>query len=457
MPAGLPNHLPLWRLVLALAIWPFLEQLMGALVFLVDSVLAGHLNEAIVKQASEAIGGAAYIMWLMAILQGSVGVAATALISRSVGGGDFEEADEALAQTIFISLIWGVFNGVLFYALAPYVGGWLNLSPLGAQMASDYVRILAVVAPIRAVLFIGGACLRGAGDTKSPFFIMLLVNVVNLIVSIALVSESSPVGGMAVRGIAIGTTVAWIVGGLVMAALLLKGRSGIRLRLAKLKPAPRMIGRLLRVGVPALFENGGHWAGNFFIILIVGELARSGVESYPMAPHNFAIRIESFSFLPGFAFSIAAATLVGQYLGAGDPRTARKSLMWSWLYAGVLMTIMGVVFITIPDLLVNMVTNDPAFRETTPKLLAIAGWGQLGFATALVLSGGIRGAGDTRTSMFITFGSTFLIRLPAAYIIAIPMGYGLVGLWIGLVGELVIRGLFYLARFLHGGWVRVKV
>lgn len=457
MPAGLPTHLPLWRIVASLAIWPLLEQMVGAVVWFTDSALAGHLDPAIVKPASEAIGGAAYILWLMGIIQGAVGVGATAIVARAVGANDRDEADLAVAQTMLIAVAWGLINAGGFLAVAPYIGGLLNMTDAGAAMCRDYIMIVALVAPFRAVLFIGSACLRGAGDTRSPFFVGLVVNGVNIIISVTLIATLRPTDEWAVRYIAIGTMVAWMVGGLVMLRLLLRGVGEVKLHGGLMRPQRAMVGRLLGVGIPALAENAGHWFGNFLVIMMVGELARRGIEQYPLAAHNFAIRIEGFSFLPGFAFGIAAATLAGQYLGAGDVKTARRAIGWAWLYGTGLMTAVGLVFIFAPELLVRIVTDDPQFLADTPPLLFIAGFVQFGFGTALVLGGALRGAGDTKTTMWITFGSTFLVRLPAAWIIGVQLGYGLTGLWVALGGELMLRGVFVSLRFFQGGWTKVRV
>jgi len=456
-PAGLRTDWPLWRIVLGLAIWPLLEQFMMAAVWFVDSALAGHLPPDIVKPASDAVGAAVYMMWLMGLMQGAVGVGATALVARTIGGGRFDEAETAVGQAMLLALVWGGFNAVLFFAISRPVGVFLNLQPEAMAFCTEYLRILAVVAPLRAVLFIGAAALRGAGDTRSPFYVMLLVNLINIAVSIALVAEFSPIGGMGVRGIALGTAAAWTVGGAAMWALLVRGRGGVQLHLRELRPRRQMIYRLCRIGIPALLENGGHWGANFIVIWIVGQLAARGLEQHALGAHNFGIRIEGFSFLPGFAFSVAAATLAGQYLGVRDEKTAQRAVWWALGYGAGLMTMFGVLFITVPEALVRVITDDPHFREVVPRLLFIVGWAQIGFAAALVLSGALRGAGDTKWAMIITSVSTFGVRLPLVWVLGVTLGWGLDGVWIALAIELGLRGLLFLARFLYGGWTKIQV
>jgi putative MATE family efflux protein len=393
-------------------------------------------------------------MWLMGLLQGAAGVGATAVVAREIGRADRDRAEDAVGQAMTLAVIWGLINGVVFFAAAPLVAELFNLDdPLSKRMCIDYLRILALVAPLRAVLFIGAACLRGAGDTRSPFLVMLLVNAANIVASISLVLGA----GLAVRGIALGTLVAWTVGGVAMVMLLHRGRGGVQLHLRRTRPHWPMMRRLIRVGIPALFESGGHWLGNLAVVAMVGYLAELGLNQAPLGSHNFAIRIEGYSFLPGFAFGIAAATLTGQYLGVNDQAGAKRAVFWSWLYGAGLMCLFGVIFITTPRTLVALVTDEQLFLDTTPRLLFYAGWAQLGFATALVLSGAIRGAGDTRATMAITFVSTFCVRLPAAYVLGIVLGWGLNGIWIALAAELTLRGLLFLIWFWRGTWTQKNV
>ncbi len=452
-PAGLPKGLPLWRVVLGLAIWPLLEQLMFALVWFVDSALAGHLPEGQLRPASDAIGAAVYFLWLMGLLQGSVGVGSTALIAREVGANRHASAESAMGQSITVAAAWGLINGVLFYVFADLPGRVMFLEPQARELCTMYMRMVALVAPLRSILIIGSACLRGAGDTRTPFFIMLVVNLVNVAISVTLVAAY----GQGLFGIALGTAVAWGLGGLLLLVFVSKGRGGIRLHARHLPWHWPMAKRLLRISLPALIEGIGHWTPTFGTMVIVGYLAKLGMETNPVGTHNIAIRVEGLSFIPGFAFAIAASTVAGQFLGANDPQRARQAVWWAWVYGAAIMVTLGVLFITIPRWLAMIVTNDPLFLEQAPPLLFVAGWAQIGFVTAMVLSGGLRGAGDTRTTMAITYFSTFCVRLPLAYLFGITLGFGLLGVWIGLSIELMVRGALFLWRFLQDGWTKVKV
>jgi Na+-driven multidrug efflux pump len=188
--------------------------------------------------------------------------------------------------------------------------------------------------------------------------------------------------------------------------------------------------------------------------------------------HMLAIRIESFSFLPGFAMSLAAATLAGQYLGAGSPRMARVAVLRCAFAGAALMGLLGLAFLFIPERLVALLSSQPEHLRTVPALLRIAGVVQVPFAFAIITRGALRGVGDTRAVFVITWATTYLLRLPLAYIFSgvdLPLPNGgvfqhpfrdepsLAGLWFGLCTEVVLRCLVFVARFLHGGWTRTRV
>ena len=188
--------------------------------------------------------------------------------------------------------------------------------------------------------------------------------------------------------------------------------------------------------------------------MIVGRLT---VPDEPVGAHMIAIRIEAFSFLPGFALSQAAATLVGQYLGSGQPSMARRAALTCLAYGASIMCTIGALFILIPGTLVLMVTNEPVFVESVPPLLHVVGWAQLGFATAMILSGAMRGAGDTRTTMMITFVSTYLIRLPVVWWLGMIQGCSLWVVWLVISLDLMLRGAMFAGYFLTGKWQKAKV
>ena len=437
------------RQVFVLAVWPFFELVLNATVGIVDTAIAGRLS----VEATNAIAVAAFVGWLLNMLYGALGVGSSAVVARAVGARHKRLVNAAVGQAVLLALVWGAVSGLGLFVLADPIAAFCGLEGEARHAATRYVQIVAFTGPIAAVLFTANAVLRAAGDTRTPFGAVAAVTAINIGLSLLLVDAPAPGGGYGVAGIAGGTAGAWVLGGAGVVVYLLIGRGALRLRWRRLYPHWHTARRIVRVGLPALIESSGMWIGNAIILRIVGQLS---VEAGPGA-HIVAIRVESASFMPAFAIGTAAAVLTGQYLGLGDADRARQAIRWCWAAGGVLMFSLGVVFMLIPETLARVLTNQAEVYEAAAPLIFICGPAQLFFGTYLVLSQALRGAGDTRTTMILTYASTFLIRLPAAYLLGDVLGYGLVGVWLALCGELVIRGLLYTGRYLHGGWAKIEV
>ncbi len=448
--AGLSLHRQVW----VLAIWPLLEQVMAFTVGTVDMGLAARLKpEELAIAANDALGVAGYVGWLMGMMMGAVGIGASALVARAIGGRHKRLANAALGQAILLALVVGFAIGLVVFVLAGPIAQIIGIQGQALDLCKTYLKIITLAAPLSAVLFVGGACLRASGDTRTPFGVVVVVNIVNIIASLLFVYGPGPIGGHGVAGIAAGTAIAWVVGAALTLVVLLRGNSLIKLRLARLRPHWHTARRIIHVTTPQLFESLGIWGGNFLVLIIIGRLATEGL----MGSHMWAVRLESASFLPGFALAGAAAILVGQYLGANDPVMARRSALYCCAIAAAVMSLTGLLFITIPHQLIALFTPVPLHQEVAPQLLWVCGWVQPFFAVAIVLSHAIKGAGDTRSTMVIGYATLFLVRLPLAYLLGIYFGLGLVGVWYGLCSEMAVRGLLYAARFTQSGWLKTRI
>ncbi|WP_432798244.1 MATE family efflux transporter [Poriferisphaera sp. WC338] len=500
--------------IYVLAVWPFFELLGISFVGLVDIALSGRLGGMQSARALDSVGVAAYVTWLIAMLFAAVGVGAGALVARAIGGKNRVDANRVLGQAIMMGVVWGSLIGFALWMTAPLFGRLFNLQGETLDLCTLYLRILSLATPVNAVVALGTAALRSAGDTRTPFIAIMVINVVNIFASWLLTFGPEPWGGHGVGGIAGGTAISWVVGGLLIAVILIRGqgpdfiswtrwekylagdrrmlssrhaisirqgnplaikawmpvrvrlsRLPIKLRLRWMMPNGELMWRIIKIGIPSLIESGGMWFGNLLIAGIVGGLGVWGVEEVVdgvMGAHVVGIRIESLSFLPGMAIGISAATLVGQYLGLGDKHRAKQAAILSWLIGSSAMGIIGLSFIFLPGAYVGLlVTSQDAqaemVRELATPLLVVAGFTQFFFGTYIVISQSLRGAGETIGPMVLTYASTFLIRLPAAYVIGVALGYGLTGIWVGLCAEIVIRACLFMGWFQMGRWERIKV
>lgn len=456
--------LSLGRQVAVLAVWPFFQQLLGFLVSFVDTAIAGRLS----VEATNAIAIAAYFGWFLFLMTSAVGSGGAALIARAIGARHRSLANAGLGQSVLLALVWSLLMGGLVFVGADFIAVLASLEPASAALCSQYLRIIAVAAPATAVLAIGVACLSAAGDTRTPFLAMLVFNLFNIIASVFLAVSPWTVtlGGWAIRvpslgwgvaGIAWGTALSTALGAVLILAALLRRSAPVRLRWMRLRPHLHTIKRIVKVALPSLGEGLGHWTANFLVLMVIGWIAVALGESAYQGAHIVAIRIESLSFLPAMAMATAAATLTGQYLGAGDAATARKAAVTCWLTASIPMTLLGATFIAFPLWWVSWVTSQSEHLALSPELVRICGGVQFFFGSAIVLGGAMRGAGDTLRPMILTNVMTWGVRLPAVLIVGLWLGYGLVGVWFALCSELLLRGVVFMAVFFRGRWARVQV
>lgn len=309
------------RAVFVLAIPVLGEQLLNSLVGVVDVYLAGQLS----VDATAAIGLAAYVAWLISMLFMLVGTGTTALVARQSGEGRPEGADHFANQSMCLAAALGIGAFALVYTLAPTFARLQNMTGEMQTIVVRYLRIDASGHLFTSVTLIGAAALRGVGDMRTPLKILTVVNVANLIISYSLVFGIGPFPKMGIDGIVIGTVVGRVIGGILTLMILLEGRSGLRLRAAALRPVLASVRRILRIGLPAAIDGAVMWSGHFVFLMIIANLAEGDLRGAYYAAHIIGVRIEAFTYLPAVAWATATATIVGQSLGASDPRRAIRA------------------------------------------------------------------------------------------------------------------------------------
>jgi putative MATE family efflux protein len=441
-----------WQLrreVLILALPAIGEQILTMLVGLVDTYLVGHLG----PDALAAVGLANQVILLAMTVIMALATGTTALVARQVGAGDLHGARTTLQQSLLMVAPVGVGITVLLAVAARPALGFFQPEATVAVLGQQYLRVASLTFAFHAILTVGNAALRGSGDTRTPLYIMLLVNGVNVLLSYLLIHGWGPIPAWGVLGSAIGAAVARGIGGVVILGALSSPRRLLRFARAGWRPDLGLIKRVLNVGLPAGGEQLLMRFGQANFTRVV-----SGLGTAAYAAHQVAIQGQSLSFMPGMGFSVAATTLVGQGLGAGKPERARASVHECLGMAIAFMSIGGLVLL----LLAAQVTA--LFVPHHPEVIALGaacnrllGFGQPFIAIMMVLSGALRGAGDTRFTLVSTAGGVWLVRLPLAYLFVGPLGLGLVGAWYAMLLELGLRALVFTLRFRSGAWARIKV
>lgn len=445
----------LWRELFALAVPVWVEQALHIGVGVNDTYLANHLPSH-AAAAGAAVGTITYFLWFLGLLTGAVGVGSTALIARARGSRHRRLANRVTGQSAAAALVIGVGAGLALLLFARPLIALTQLQGDAAPLALNYLRMLSVTLPFTMLMFIAGSCLRGGGDTVTPAVVMVIVDVVNVGCSFALCRGWFGLPVMGFSGIALGTIIAYVVGGVLGVMALRNGRGVVRLYLHRLRPHLHTIRRLVRINLPALAGDTLAWTANIGVIAVVNRADGTNVAA---AAHMNTIRLESFSFLSGMAFATAAATLVGTALGAGDPARARRSANFAYLAGGGVMTLCGLLFVTLghwPAVWLSP-PDSPAVAELTAKCIRITGFIQCSFAANMIFGGSLRGAGDTLAVMCLNLASVLLLRLPGVLVVGLYLHAGLPAIWCVMAGELFVRGLLVYGRFRFGGWATREV
>jgi putative MATE family efflux protein len=456
--------------MLALALPVLAEESLNLLVGYTDWFLTGRFLPG--DEPKAAMGLMSYFLWILPSLFSFVGIGALAVIARLVGAGDKVQAAHVARQALFL----GCGVAIAGMALVAVGGGAfveaMQLRGEAAAMAIRYMRIVTPVLPLMMVEYVGSACLRGSGDTLTGMFARIVLNVVNLAVSISLVLGLGPLPKLGWEGLAIGVACGHSVGGLIVLYRLASGHAGLHLLAKEADGSRRLrldgptIRRLMRIGLPGGFDVVSVLTCHLVYVAIINRLG-----TLAQAAHGLGVQIEAMSYLPGSAFQVAAATLAGQSLGAADQSRAVRGVLLCTASALAIMTAAGTVLYFGGESVARVFTGETTKTTVlTGELLQIVALSCPFLAVLMVLSGALRGAGDTRWSLAITFIGLVCVRIPGAMLLAwseVPLpftdlampgaGLGVAGAWYAMIADVILRSLLASGRFIQGGWQRVRV
>ena len=438
---------PLLRLV-----WPVLiEQLLVMLIGFSDTLLAGHYLTESHLAAMTVIN---YVLWMLTNLFAVVSIGAIAMTARFVGAGDWPMANRVTNQAFLLGGILAVVFTSCGLLLRDHLAGILQLEGESAVHATRYLRFIVPMLPVMMLEAVSIGCLRGAGDMVTGLATMVLVNLVNIVVAWSLLLGVGPLPELGWDALPIGAACGHAVGGLLPFCILLLGRFGLKIQWRLLRPNVDLMRRILRIGVPGGIDVLSIVACQLFFLSIIDRLG-----PVASAAHGVAIRIESLAYLPGYAFQLASATLAGQYLGARDYAQASRSVLTACAASGSLLAAAGLILFFGSHQLVGLFLSSQQadVAAIVPSLLQIVSVAMLPLAIMQVLTGALRGAGDTRWPLAFTFIGFVGVRIPAAYFLAHTLGWGVEGAWYAMVADVLVRTGLIMYRFNHGGWKRIEV
>ncbi len=430
--------------------WPVIaEQALSTITHIIDMAMVGRLGAA----AIAAVGISLQPFMLAFALFGAVAMGTTAVVAREMGADRPLDASNALRQSLMLAMILAILLGVLGYIFAPGIINLMGPAPDVLELGVGYVRwILPGMAFMLAAFMITGA-LRGAGDTMTPMKVNAVINVINPILNYIFIFGHLGFPALGVRGAALATTLARGTGGIILLIILFTGRTVLTLEGRRFFHLDMtMIRRVVRVGLPAAIEQFITRLGQVLFVRVVANL---GTLAY--AAHTIAINAESISYMPAFGFATASTAMVGQNLGAENPEMAERSGLEAWKMAAMFMGFMMLVLLTIPDLLMRIYTTDLEVITMGRDLLRVVAFAQIPMATFFVLAGGLRGAGDTRTMLYISTASIWLVRLTLAQFFVNVLDKGISWVWAAMVADWFIRSALAAWRFRSGRWKDIEV
>ncbi|MDE2126419.1 MAG: MATE family efflux transporter [Armatimonadetes bacterium] len=447
-----PLHRAIWSLA-----WPAVVTMLLLMAnSMMDALFVGHLPNSRAALAAAGVGGS--LIYLLVVSSMGVSAGVTALVSRSIGAGNRSDAARAAGQAITLAAISGTLIGLACYVLRFHLAGVLLGGPANVEARRQCVQYLAAALPGALPMFVGAAIIaafRGAGDTRTPMHIMIVVVAVHLLLSALLIFGLLGFPRLLVRGAGAafaGSALAEVI----LYVVALRSRLGIpeAFTWRNLRLTAAWSRRILRIGVPASMRA---LLGHAAMLVLTGILAHTADGSAGVAALEIGIRAEAVAVMPGAGYRVAAATLAGQNLGAGLPKRAEQAARGAALQSAAFMSMAGVCFFVFAHTLSGLFTSDPAVRHLGAEYLRINAFCQPFMACTMVFAGAMRGAGETLIPSLITIVENWLIQLPLAWFLMFYSGLQARGAWIATCVSAILNGICISLYFRTGRWKHYKV
>ena len=439
---------PLVKAIFTLAIPPVLGMFMEIALSVTDFYWVGRLGPA----AQDAIASSMVVVWTLFSAISIISIGVSALVSRHVGANAPEKAVHFTRQAVWLALTLGVCVSAVGYWATGHLLDFMNAGAVTQQHARPYLHVFFVVCPLLFLAETAYAVFRASGDTKTPTKVGITVVVINLVLDPLLIFGWGPIPALGVPGASVATGIAWCVGAILIYRLMLCGRLGFSVgRLFSEKPNLGSFGRIARIGLPISTQQLTFVLVYWFLIGFVhrfGEAAGAGM--------GIGNRMESFSYLTCSGFAMAASTLVGQNLGAGQPDRAARGA-WGATGLGIALTLVfSFFFLVLPGPIASFFTSDPEVKQIAVGYLVILGLSQFTMAVEIILEGAFSGSGDTLPPMLVILPGS-VARVPLAWYLAFQLDWGIEGIWWTLTITTTLKAAVLAWWFKLGHWKRKKL
>lgn len=430
--------------------WPLMvTTVSSSLVGLADMHVAGFLGSA----SQAAVGVAEQVLFILMIFIMSTGVGTQALVSRATGAEDQEEAAKATGQSIVFALLLGFCLLIVAFFFAHKAIGFFSRSDEVAQIGTQYLSIYCLYLIPFSLLNIINSSFRAIGDSRTTLIIMLVSTTINIAGDYLTVMHNWPVANLGVSGIAWSGVIGTSVGAATAVTFLLRSplKGSTRYIFPFIGP---VIKRIVKIGIPAAMQRMG-WGLSTFVIFFILRCLDNPTEA--LAAWTIGIRVEGLVFMPLMALSLSVASIVGQNLGAKQEERAFKA-GWHVTFIGMGMMLTScALLILFAGTLSDIMTKDHATSAITASYIRYNAIGGPFLALAMVLGSALQGAGDTKTPMLISIFANWVVRLPVAFALAIPLKMGPDGAWLSMTLSVAVMGILTAIRYQSKSWLKTKV
>jgi putative MATE family efflux protein len=439
---------PVGPALVMLSVPMVLEMAMESLFAVVDVFFVSRVS----ADAVATVGVTESMLTIVYTVALGLGIGATAVVARRIGEKDEDGAAQAAAQSIALGLIVALAVGVLGTLNAATLMRWMGATPSMIESSLGYTQVMFAGNVTVTLLFLINAIFRGAGDAAVAMRMLWISNAINIVLDPVLIFGLGPFPELGVTGAAVATNIGRGTAVVVQMWMLMSGRSRVHIRRRHLRLIPKVmlnVCRLSGAGFVQVLIDTSSYIGLVRIISLFG--------SEVLAGYTIGIRIVIFAILPSWGLSNAAATMVGQALGAKDPDRAEESVWTAGKYNAIVLGAISVLFVAFAPSIVSFFTTDPAVTPYAASCLRIVSMGFVFFAYGLVFTQSFNGAGDTWTPTWINFGCFWVFQIPLAWLLAIRMGMGPQGVFIAMTVAFSLLPIISAVIFRRGRWKEASV
>ncbi|MBN2055312.1 MATE family efflux transporter [bacterium] len=436
------------RNLMIVALPQIFVNVMNNLFNLIDMFWVGRLS----SHAIAAVAMSGTVMMLLFMIVMGAGTGAAAMIARAFGAGFRDQAEAIAGSSVVLSVLLSVPVTLAGIHFAPDVLRLIGADALVVMEGSSYLEIIFAGTAFMFMAFVFNSILQGAGDTVSLMVVMTAGVIINTILDPFLIFGWGPFPRLGVAGAAWATLAARIFACLAFLLLFFRGSLRIRLTWQSLRPNWRIIGRIIRLGVPNSLQLSLRGIMGVVMMAIV-----AGFGTLAVAAYGIGWRVVMLALFPGFGFAIGAATLTGQNLGARKPRRAWDSAYTATALYMMFLFGLGLLFFILPDTIIRLFDQTPQVVAYGAAMLRITAAGLVFMGPAVVLSRSLVGAGDTISPLIITGLTLWGLQVPLAMVLPDLLGIGVHGVFLATVLATIIQGAVTTLWFTRGRWVHKKV